>query len=33
MRYKWMIANYLVAIIFGTIGWLGFLAWAMLLLI
>jgi hypothetical protein len=29
MRYKWMIANYLAAIIFGTVGWLSFLAWSM----
>jgi hypothetical protein len=32
MRYKWMIANYLAAILFGTVG-SGFLAWTTLLLI
>jgi hypothetical protein len=32
MRRNWM-ANYLAAIIFATVGWLGLLAWAMLLLI
>jgi hypothetical protein len=33
MRSKWMIANYLVSIIFATVGWLYLLAWVMLLLI
>jgi hypothetical protein len=33
MRYKWMIANYLTAILLGTVGWLGLLVWTMLLLI
>jgi len=28
MRYKWMTASYLIAILFATAGWLSMLAWA-----
>ena len=33
MRRKWMIANYLTAIILAMVSWLGFLAWATLRLL
>jgi len=33
MRSKWMIANYLVSIIFATVGWLYFIVWIAMLLI